>query len=53
MVIRMRPEDLDRMGREIWDVVTRHADAQRPSDDPEAEQVVLFLHALPVRDVVA
>jgi DNA-binding transcriptional ArsR family regulator len=53
MVIRMRPEDLDRMGREIWDVVTRYADAQRASDDPEAEKVVLFLHAMPARDVVA
>jgi DNA-binding transcriptional ArsR family regulator len=53
MVIRMRPEDLDRMGREIWDVVTRYADTQRAPDDPEAEKVVLFLHALPVRDVVA
>ena len=53
MVIRMRPEDLDRMGRELWDVVTRHADAQRPADDPEAEKVVLFVHALPTREVVA
>ncbi|HET6729957.1 MAG TPA: helix-turn-helix domain-containing protein [Jiangellaceae bacterium] len=53
MVIRMRPEDLDRMGREIWDVVTRYADAQRASDDPQAEKVVLFLHAMPARDVVA
>jgi DNA-binding transcriptional ArsR family regulator len=53
MVIRMRPEDLDRMGREIWDVATRYADAQRASDDPEAEKVVLFLHAMPARDVVA
>ena len=53
MVIRMRPADLDRMGREIWDVITRHANAQRASDDPEAEKVVLFLYAMPARDVVA
>ncbi len=52
MVIRMRPEDLDRMGREMWDVVARFADAQRPADDPEAEKVVLFLHALPTREVM-
>ena len=52
MVIRMRPEDLDRMGREMWDVVARFADAQRPVDDPEAEKVVLFLHALPTKEVI-
>lgn len=52
MVIRMHPEDLGRMGREIWDVVTRYANAQHASDDPEAEKVVLFLHAMPARDVV-
>ena len=37
------------MGREIWDVVTRYANAQHASDDLEAESLS-FLHAMPARD---
>jgi hypothetical protein len=50
--LRLRPEDLASLGRQMWELVSRYADQQRPPDDPEAERVVVYLHAFPTKDVV-
>lgn len=53
IIVRLRAEDLATLSRELWEVVARHAEQQRPDDDDEAERVVVYLHAFPTRDGVA
>jgi DNA-binding transcriptional ArsR family regulator len=52
ITIRLRPDDLAELSRELWDVVARHAEQQQPDDDVGAERVVVYLHAFPTKDVV-
>ena len=52
LVLRLRPEDLTALGSQMWELVSRYADQQRTPDDPEAERVVVYLHAFPTKDVV-
>jgi DNA-binding transcriptional ArsR family regulator len=52
LLLRMRADDLAALSKEMWDVVSRYADQQRSPDDPEAERVVIYLHAFPAKDVI-
>jgi DNA-binding transcriptional ArsR family regulator len=52
ITVRMRAEDLAELSRELWEVAARYAERGRPTGDVEAEQVVVYLHAFPTKDVV-
>ena len=51
ITIRLRAEDLTELSRELWEVTARYAE-RRPAEDVEAEQVVVYLHAFPTKDVI-
>ena len=52
LLLRLRPDDLARLIEEMWAVVSAYVDAPRGVDDPDAENVVLHLYAMPSRDPV-
>ncbi|HEY9377238.1 MAG TPA: helix-turn-helix domain-containing protein [Jiangellaceae bacterium] len=52
VILRLRPEDLQQLSHQLWEVVARFAEHQRPAEDPEAERVAVYLHAFPTKDVV-
>jgi DNA-binding transcriptional ArsR family regulator len=52
ILLRLRAGELAELSRELWEVVARYAEQQRPDDDAEAERVAVYLHAFPAKDVV-
>ncbi len=52
VILRLGPEDLQQLSHQLWEVVARFAEHQRPAEDPEAERVAVYLHAFPTKDVV-
>lgn len=48
-MLRLHPDDLERLKHELQEVVDRCAD--RPTDDPRAERVLLFLQGFPVKEL--
>ena len=50
IILRLRVDELAELSRELWEVVARHAEQQRPDDD--TERVAVYLHAFPTKDVV-
>ncbi len=49
MSLRLRPAELRALGDELWAVVQRYVDGQRPADDPEAEITSVHLVTYPDR----
>ena len=47
LLLRLRPDDLARLIEEMWAVVSAYVDSPRGVDDPDAENVVLHLYAMP------
>jgi DNA-binding transcriptional ArsR family regulator len=52
VLLRLRPEDLARLIGELWAVLNTYIDAPREVGDPDAENVLLHLYAMPSRDPV-
>jgi DNA-binding transcriptional ArsR family regulator len=51
IILRLRADELAELSRELWEVVARRAEQQRPTDDVEGERVAVYLHAFPTKDV--
>lgn len=47
LYLRLRPDDLAELSRELLDVTQRWVERQRDSDDPDARQVSVYLVAMP------
>jgi DNA-binding transcriptional ArsR family regulator len=52
IILRLRADELAQLSRDLWGVVARYTEQQRPDDDAEAERVAVYLHAFPTKDVV-
>ena len=52
LILRLRADELAELSRELWEVVARRAERQRPEDDGKAERIAVYLHAFPTKDVV-
>lgn len=52
LVMRLRPGDVVQLSHELFDVVQRWANSQRPPTDPQARQVIVHVLATPLVDEV-
>ena len=52
LILRLRADELAELSRELWEVVARRAERQRPEGDGKAERIAVYLHAFPTKDVV-
>jgi DNA-binding transcriptional ArsR family regulator len=52
ITLRLRADELAQLSGDLWEVVARYAEQQRPDDDAEAERVAVYLRAFPTKDVV-
>jgi DNA-binding transcriptional ArsR family regulator len=52
IILRLSADDLADLSGELWDVVARHAERQRPDTEAGTERVAVYLHAFPTKDVV-